>query len=493
MLTLYFSSRESIGVLSSESKGVTQTDELKPTLYSTCRFIDSHTAPADGQVHVRPPESALVPDATAFIHALPVEILSTIFVLAQVMLDSGPSKASCFPLIISTVSRFWRNVALGTALLWKGLYLSPPWRLNSDMITTYLNRSGSYPIDLFFSTATTGVRPPCLDVDRLYTLLVPYLARCRTISMIGDRSTDSTVLGLLQMLSQSALPLVERFSVELGESTYKKTSCDLDTPSLKELRLYGCNLLFNVPMDGITTLHLAVRISHSRFREALTVCRALKVLAIYDNHIYDWPVPSAPQPLPLNSLMSLQIYGDMQAVPELLFSLGAPNLTDLSVTPVVAEDFMALSRYLGSCSTKFPSLRTLTLAPHRPYSYKALPIASKLFPTVEHFTLVTMEDRPFALTFINLVEGNILFPHLSKLALRAIDCRTEALLIEMIEFRKAQGYALRLLQIDPQSVRGMHRSLSFLKTQVEVEVCDVWDIRMRGALSSAGFDRLAGF
>jgi hypothetical protein len=360
------------------------------------------------------------------------------------------------------------------------------------MIARYLDRSGSYPIDLHFSTVTVSKRFSFLDIDRLYTLLIPYLPRCRTISMIGDRGTDSTVLGLLKMLSQRALPLLEQFSVELGGVTYKKPFSDLVAPSLKELRLCGCNLLFNVPMDGITTLHLAVRITHSRFREALMLCRALKVLAIYDNHIYDWPVPSALQPLPVNSLISLQIYGDMQAVPELLFSFEAPNLVDLAVTPMVAEDFMALSRYLDSCSTKFPSLRALTLAPHRPHSYKALPIVSKLFPNVERFTLVTIEDGPFALTFVNLVEGNILFPHLSILALRGLDHRTEVLLMEMIAFRKAQGYALRLLQLDSQSAHRIHRSLPYLKTQVAVEVCDVWDIRRREALPNAGLDRIVG-
>jgi hypothetical protein len=122
------------------------------------------------------------------------------------------------------------------------------------------------------------------------------------------------------------------------------------------------------------------------------------------------------------SLVSLQIYGSMQAVQELLFSIAAPNLADLVVSPIVTEDFMALSRYVDSSSTRFPSLRTgtLTFAPHRTHSYKAPPLATKLFPTVEHFTLVAMYDRPFALTFMNVMEGNILFPHLSTLALSSI-------------------------------------------------------------------------
>jgi hypothetical protein len=81
------------------------------------------------------------------------------------------------------------------------------------MIARYLDRPGSYPIDLSLSTVTQTKRFSFLDVDRLYDLLLPYLPRCRMISVTGDRGTDPTVLGLLNMFSQRALPILEHWKV----------------------------------------------------------------------------------------------------------------------------------------------------------------------------------------------------------------------------------------------------------------------------------------
>jgi hypothetical protein len=137
------------------------------------------------------------PDAAAPIHTLPPEILSLIFVTAQGMFDPYSLNASCFPLRYPNFGAVWPFALLS----YGRLYFSPPWRLDSDMIARYLDRPGSYPIDLSLSTVTQTKRFSFLDVDRLYDLLLPYLPRCRMISVTGDRGTDPTVLGLLNMFS----------------------------------------------------------------------------------------------------------------------------------------------------------------------------------------------------------------------------------------------------------------------------------------------------
>ena len=122
------------------------------------------------------PSQDLLP---APIHSLPVELLSYIFTLSAhtsfIDDDVAEPSPTDFPfdpanmlttLTISTVSRYWRNVALSTPTLWTDICISTElpddddeesrqlrntMKPNANRIATYLARSGNAPIDILIS------------------------------------------------------------------------------------------------------------------------------------------------------------------------------------------------------------------------------------------------------------------------------------------------------------------------------------------------------
>jgi hypothetical protein len=114
------------------------------------------------------------------IHSLPIELLSYIFTLSTHTSfaeedDAAEPNPTDFPfdpanmlttLAISTVSRYWRDVALSTPTLWTDICVSTElpddddeesrqmrntMKPNSYRIATYLARSGNAPIDILIS------------------------------------------------------------------------------------------------------------------------------------------------------------------------------------------------------------------------------------------------------------------------------------------------------------------------------------------------------
>jgi hypothetical protein len=114
------------------------------------------------------------------IHSLPVELLSYVFTLSTHTSfvqedDAAEPNQSDFPfepanmlttIAISTVSQYWREVALSTPALWTDICISTElpddddeescqlrntMKPNSNRLLTYLARSGNAPIDILIS------------------------------------------------------------------------------------------------------------------------------------------------------------------------------------------------------------------------------------------------------------------------------------------------------------------------------------------------------
>jgi hypothetical protein len=114
------------------------------------------------------------------IHSLPVELLSYVFTLSTHTSfvqedDAAEPNQIDFPfdpanmlttIAISTVSRYWREVALSTPALWTDICISTElpddddeescqlrntMKPNSNRLLTYLARSGNAPIDILIS------------------------------------------------------------------------------------------------------------------------------------------------------------------------------------------------------------------------------------------------------------------------------------------------------------------------------------------------------
>ena len=415
--------------------------------------------------------------------ALPPELLNIVFLFAHYYMSNSndycPKDISRLPLIISHVSQLWRDVAVGIAVLWTDIHISPPCSL--DLLGAYLNRSGSCSIDLSiylrYHTNPTGF-DDIRWVIALCSTLSPHLHRCHSISMVchGDWGTRDK---LLQMFSVEPFPCLQRFAIDGPSSALQLTASTLD-----ELRIKNPLSTFpELQVDSITVLHLdTTPFNYNSLCDLLLRCPALNVLALYNYNYNGWPDPPLANVIYLPNLRSLQLYAVCVSVlvSGMLLFIDAPNLVELTIAPVGPNDLRLL--WPWGDSPKFTSVKSLTVATTEPIDYEVLPFAYQCFPSVENLTLPVMYDKPFARMFTGLVKGRILWPQLRTLSLRGIDHLTEDLVLQMVQFRKSAGFPLETLYLDSESL-GMY-SLPLLRREVMVNERDSWEVRRREALYS---------
>ncbi|KAF9456913.1 hypothetical protein BDZ94DRAFT_1326633 [Collybia nuda] len=425
---------------------------------------------------------------TAPVHTLPPEITSMIFSFLQKRLP--PSDARKLPVKLCHVSQYWRNVAFGgvASFLWADIDFSPPWVMGK--ISMYLEGSGTWPFTL------NCVWPEMFDVDspeakEVFSLIGAHLARCRAFYSKGFLTSDllnQTSAAIFDLFMNRELPLLEAFSMERINTT---SLVNFVSPVLTNLRLGRvCYISPDFHFASLTTIHLAIDMEYDEFIHIMKSCRRLVTLAVYDDLITGWPDIDQdedtpfPAPVFLPELRSIQIYGNMRSVSELLWSISAPLFTDLVIAPVVANDLMSLGDFCKKGST-FPLLTTLTLAPAHGYAFEVLPIAYKCFPKLEHLAFANIYAEPFQRFFCDESE-DLLWPHLKTFALRGLGPLAATPLEKMVSLRKGRGHPLEKLYLDETSLRVV------ADLDVEVECRDVWGFYQRDAFHQDEVDRFLG-
>ncbi|KAL0070014.1 hypothetical protein AAF712_002911 [Marasmius tenuissimus] len=192
-----------------------QRDELQ-------QFVDSHRALA------------------APFRRLPADIWGEIFVhcLPRNQLNVAICTVEEAPLLLTTICRAWREVALTTPRLWNSVHIfgtEPPTPLQNDYshkarqaqvlqgIKMWLDRSGSLPLTLSICVAdnTPPMSPSLSDqlsenvsthLLRLMDLLTEYSFRWRTLSL--DRAVRSLYQRSFNQLAADDVPLLETIYTE---------------------------------------------------------------------------------------------------------------------------------------------------------------------------------------------------------------------------------------------------------------------------------------
>src|ERR1700691_3207131 len=153
------------------------------------------------------------------VHFLADELLSQIFVLVTHG-SHDRYDAILYPIIISHISRRWREVALSTSTLWTSIILThpSPWSQLSRTIA-YLSRSRRRPLDLFLD-----FRDPSWNwqedlhtfgwkhMENVIRLLSPHVSRWRNLELFTD--TWSPIFTFLWYLRKvQSAPMLERLSL----------------------------------------------------------------------------------------------------------------------------------------------------------------------------------------------------------------------------------------------------------------------------------------
>lgn len=196
------------------------------------------------------------------INALPVELLSFIFVLATHE-STDPENTIPFnsesvkiPLIFSAVNRHWRSVSLETSALWTSLCATvgsiEHTSFNTSHFTSYLRLSRRYPIDVLIDARdqnwdfsepeipsayeySTYVPPfSGAHMDTVMSLLLPHLSRWRSFVVLTDTwaPMHNALFSLNSTLSNSAAPLLESL-ILMRCNEYVSHSPEFQPPALK--------------------------------------------------------------------------------------------------------------------------------------------------------------------------------------------------------------------------------------------------------------------
>ncbi|TFK64724.1 hypothetical protein BDN72DRAFT_881359 [Pluteus cervinus] len=456
---------------------------------------------ADERICERPrtsPENGQPPGACPIL-LLPAEILAEIFTQVQV----GESRSAASLLVMRGINRHWCAIADMTPALWSNVNIKAGQDL--DAPSTFLSRSSSYPITLSISgTASTRIQTFTPEEFRAWAvkcaiILSAHIHHCRSLSIVEHWAEADTLSKLIEVLALVPAPMLQElivtpeFTVNHPFHKLQPNIFEGGIPSVTRAQftltgLYHCT----IPFSGITELHLGgagdLFLSFPRFCSLVEECTQLTTLGIYNNVVEIFPQPYQ-RSCHLPNLLSLQIYGTMNAVSELLLCLSVPNLAELAVIPIVIEDFkLLLSRTLTEPKTLFPRVTRLFMAPtvyHSGMTEDSIYAAMTCFPNVEHLLLVNFNTKAFSYAFTSDDRGRpVPWPELRTISIRNVTEATEHTINKFLEHRATSGFPIPTIQIDPESVQVI--KIRKTRPRFAYEIGDPWSGLLQHMIRSNG-------
>lgn len=287
------------------------------------------------------------------ISKIPFEVLSAIF-HAGTHSNSNDASACQFGLLVSRVTRVWREVALSNPQLWTRVWVnSHRYVANREMAEAFEKRSRKLPIELYASIRFTNsvvAREHERSLFQVISLLAP---RLRHLGM--DCTWQGCLSYVVYYLRRTTPPLLESIDINLPDHPQDGPCEDVDvklfhgTPSLKSVRIRGIGLQCCEPPLGtverleIHDVQRGMEAPTAKFRSMLNGLESLTHLVLCDLQLMpDWDHTTS---IDLPSLRSLHIRPS-QAYraqgSQLLRWISAPKLETLSLEKLYDLDVRAI-------------------------------------------------------------------------------------------------------------------------------------------------------
>ncbi|KAJ7151822.1 hypothetical protein C8R43DRAFT_1004451 [Mycena crocata] len=286
-------------------------------------------------------------DITYPVLELPPEIISEIFLLC--LLPNGYASRHT-PLVLASICRLWRAVALSTCRLWTQLNFG--WRPNPTAVVNRLEcwilRAGGIPVDLEIHLPPS----PSPESDSILRSVAQYSSRWGKLEFHSRGSIT------FPADEAGPFPALKSLSLRPGGLITIPGLCG--SPLLREVRLEGVELVnwrSSLPWAQLTKLELWYH-TVAECVDMLAHTPDLEIL-IFTTEASDpgFP-PNAPEPSPctLPRLHTLQI--GLESSPELMEYLITPSLANLRLDWLTIE----CSEHMRGLITRSGcSLRTLVL------------------------------------------------------------------------------------------------------------------------------------
>lgn len=455
-----------------------------------------------------------ITNVNAPIESLPNEVLAMVFQAGCILpcrKAHRPNKRPDppFELLISLVSRRWRNVAISTPKLWTKICVLP--RQPLDLVMAYLTRSGVLPLDIRADLRFN--RSSFLFVSSFVEVFIPQIGRWRSMCI---RSTHYQYLRpFFRHIRLATAPLLESLQIIVGDHDNDEEDTDHNdidsdnsdgtddegeeeeedeysdiedqdneasdwdaerdgnigeiltggTPALRLFRLTGIGLhLCTPPGLALTTLHIhgtgpsSFFTTCSKFRDILDNLSALTHLFVHGWVIREHDVPTRASILPILSSLHLSSSHGYDSQVELLAIISAPLLECLTLNSVWMGNFstsLFQRPEWTAGSPRYPRLRSLSLTPNSTLvPQEDLNAFHRIFSTVTGFEMLGI-SIPYCFQFFYSEEQNAnsvvstseqWWPSLQILTLTSLHDNGVGPLRKFLSDRIAQGYPVRKLR-----------------------------------------------
>ena len=349
---------------------------------------------------------------------LPPEIIGAI--VSEALPKKGVRHRIPLQVVFSHVCRHWREVTIGTPLLWANIDVysdnSMKW------LPSYLDRSKPCLLNVRIDTYDDEKRAAAVlaSYALIFQLLADHFERVQYFFWFAHSESFISVL-CRQHFKDIAAPALERFCTLASKNPVPWM---VQVPMLPSI-FAGCAPRLSLvdlevtqllpPLQNVTTLILGhMGLLKIRFAEIESSAPNLMHLSISRVGF----AQGQPTPLIFNSLRSLKLICDPAFIIEFFDDLEAPQLESLwfgCSRYITLQPLLSRGKFLG----KFPLLRYLTLQNH---DYPSLGAFALEFPSVTHLHLLYPHGGGRGLTSMIQPDHSepILWPHLHTLAIQTV-------------------------------------------------------------------------
>lgn len=421
----------------------------------------------------------------AVISALLNELLSNIFELGH---DSQAPKDH-FEILVSSVTKHWRDVALGTPKLWT-IILCEVFEQQLERITLYLYRSKAATIDLrIVMRGMNSISQK--DTRDLWQLLTAHFGRChRLVVDAVDPPGLRLLLKLLRHLRDVRAPLLRRIEISCSDEWFEDEGDDIlppqaqifigGTPLLNTISLVNIGLQCCLPpLGSVTTIYLhgvsppSALVTSDEWMKMISSASSLIHLEIHGDLVVDEWIPSDAFELRMLRTLALDSHGDGDAwFHGFLGCMMAPRLEVLTLKNFSPEETNGID------PNPLPSLHTLILEMYTGLNeLDSLENLLAAFPGIRHVVCSGAHSgfRNIYDNFLSLLtpgehSSQTLMPRLRTIALlSAYDVIPWLVVRDLLTARKSISQHIHKLFIPESRSAEVSAALTLLEGMVQVE------------------------
>ncbi|KAI0338058.1 hypothetical protein BDW22DRAFT_828969 [Trametopsis cervina] len=362
------------------------------------------------------------------------------------------------PIILASVCRRWRHIALGNSSLWTNIYLTP-WQ--PRMWTALaLSRADHQLLDVTIDYCTE-YSPKGEALAQLLDVAYPYMERWKSLTIVTHHA--EVLRYMASRLRNAHAPNLSNLRLSLtgsGPPGNQVVSLPVmfqeGAPALTGVHVDSVGMAWqSQPFVGLTILDLRwlwneAKLSYPQLHNLLAASPALKKLVL--RGLYVDLTPAAIYPIiSVPSLTDLELSGDN--VSSMLSLLDVPALEELALANVDEAEFRDLMRSFDIPTRRqYPRLRSLHLL-----NVSTTPIMELFFeaiPNLNAFTIV----HSAVIRFLHLLSDHKGYlPRLQTLTV--LDDASEICLLDTVRNRKDMGHPLQRLNVHAGSMSSHYISL----------------------------------